>query len=396
MGRRYGSSGQVALVGYSQSPIVRHADLELGPLTLRTIREAVADAGLTIDDIDGFTTGALFPSSGGRAVVDGIHTVTGEWVVDHLQIEPRWMCGFQGLGQISGAVIEATEAVASGAADYVVLHRAMYNPRGRYHANPMTEAAGVDQWSAPHGYWGPISTMALPYMEYLQRYGARREDLGRLVVGAREAGARLPWSHWYQRPITLDDYLDSRLVADPMCVLDCDIPITGVAAFVVTSAERARDLPNKPVYVAGYAQGRRMPTNGVPAWRLDDLVEGGMTAARNLWESCGFGPDEVDVPQIYDGFTPFLWLWLEALGYCDRGEAHRYALDPATGPGFPWQTGGGAAGNGRMHGVPQMLEAYLQLSGRAGDRQLARAETAIACQSAPNMGGVIAYTTQPG
>ena len=176
-----------------------------------------------------------------------------------------------------------------------------------------------------------------------------------------------------------------------MCVLDCDIPVTGVAAFVLTTAERAKDLPHKPVYIAGYGQGRKMATNGVPVWRLDDMVEGGQTAGRYLWESCGFGPDEVDVPQIYDGFTPFLWLWLESLGYCARGEAHQFALDPGVSPGFTWRTGGGAAGNGRMHGAPQMLEAYLQLAGRAGDRQLAKAETAIACQSAPNMGGVIAY-----
>lgn len=396
MAPRYAASGKVAIVGYAHSDIVRHSEYELGPLTLRTIREAIADSGLGIDDIDGFTTGALFPSSGGRAIVDGVHTVTGEWVVDRLGVQPRWLCGFQGIGQISGAVIEAVEAIASGAADHVVLHRAMYNPPGRYHANPMTEAAGNDQWVAPHGYWGPIVQMALPYMEYLQRYGAKREDLGRLVVQAREAGSKLPWSHWYQRPITLDDYLDSRLVTDPMCVLDCDIPVTGVGAFVLTSAERARDLAHKPVYVAGYAQPRRMPTNGVPSWRLDDLVEGGAAGARILWENCGFGPDDVDVPQIYDGFTPFLWFWLEALGYCERGEAHQYALDPSISPGFAFRTGGGAAGNGRMHGVPQMLEAYLQLAGRAGDRQLARAETAIACQSAPNMGGVIAYTTEPG
>ncbi len=112
-------------------------------------------------------------------------------------MQPRWLCGFQGIGQICGALILAANAVASGSADYVVMHRAMYNPPGSYHTNPMTRAEGAAQWTAPHGYWGPPAHMAFAYMEYMQRYGARREDLGKIVVQAREAGSELPWSHWY-------------------------------------------------------------------------------------------------------------------------------------------------------------------------------------------------------
>ena len=95
---------------------------------------------------------------------------------------------------------------------------------------------------------------------------------------------------------------------------------------------------------------------------------------------------------MYDAFSPFVYFWLEALGFCGRGEAFEYVQNDA-GPGVTFRTGGGAMGNGRMHGVPQMLECYLQLAGRAGDRQLAKAETAIACQAAPNVGGVVAYST---
>ncbi len=395
MSARFAASGQVAIVGYAHSRITRTEEIGLGPLTLRTISEAVSDAGLSIDRIDGFTTGALFPSSGGRAPSDGVEIVTADWVVDQLRVQPRWLCGFQGVGQICGAVVLAANAVASGAADYVVLHRAMHNPRGSYHANPMTRAEGAAQWTAPQGFWGPPAHMAFAYMEYMQRYGARREDLGRLVVQAREAGSVIPWSHWYDKPITLEDYMDARMIADPMSVLDCDIPINGVAAFVLTSAERARDLPHKPVYVAGYAQGRWSPHNGTDAWSLDNMMEGGREVARLLWESAGFGPHDVDVPQIYDGFSPFMYFWLEALGYCPIGEAFRYVQQPDISPGLTFKTGGGAIGNGRMHGVPQMLECYLQLSQRAGDRQLERAETGFACQAGPNIGGVVAYSAEP-
>ncbi len=392
MTARYGASGQVAIVGYAHSQIMRHWDIPLGALTVRTVREAIADAGLTVDQIDGFTTGALFPSSGGHPVVDGVQTVTADWLVEQLRVRPRWLCGFQGIGQICGSVILAANALASGAADYVVLHRAMYNPPGRYNTNPMTEARGVDQWTAPHGYWGALAQIALPYTEYLQRYGATREHMSTVVAGLRQAGSRNPWSHWYQNPISPDDYLASRMVSDPMSVLDCDIPITGVGAFVLTTAERARDLPHRPVHVAGFAQGRWRPENGITAWSLDAMMEGGKEVGRMLWESAGLRPEDVDVPQIYDAFSPFIYFWLESLGYCGEGEAFEYVQDPNISAGFPFRTGGGALGNGRMHGVPQMLECYLQLSQRAGDRQLPRAEVAFACQASPNTGGVVAYT----
>jgi acetyl-CoA acetyltransferase len=395
MTARFGAAGEVAIVGYAHSQITRSEDVGLGPLTLRTVREAVADAGLEIADIDGYTTGALFPSAGGRVLTDGVEIVTADWVVQQLRVQPRWVCGFQGVGQICGALILATNAIASGAADYVVMHRAMHNPPGRYHENPMVEAEGASQWTAPHGFWGPPVHMAFPYMEYMQRYGARREHMATAVVGAREAGSKLPWSHWYGKPLTVDDYMNARMLADPMSVLDCDIPINGVGAFVLTSAERAKDLPHKPVHVAGYAQGGWRPDNGVDAWSLDDMMGGGKEVARLFWESCGLALEDIDVPQIYDGFTPFLYFWLEALGYCELGEGYQYVQEPDISPGFPFKTGGGAVGNGRMHGVPQMLECYLQLSQRAGDRQLDRAETAFACQAGPNIGGVVAYTSEP-
>jgi acetyl-CoA acetyltransferase len=288
-------------------------------------------------------------------------------------------------------------AVASGAADVVVLHRALHNPpRGRYHTNPMTHAPGSAQWTAPQGFWGPLSMIAFPYNEYLQRYGAPREAMASVVVEARANGARIPWSYWYERPLTVDDYLDARVLSDPICMFDCDIPVDGVAAFVFTTAERARDLANPPVYVAGYAQGHphrnRLPLH----WPLDDIMEVGTAVAARLWERAGLGPADVDLPQVYDGFSPFVWFWLEVLGFCPQGEAHRLVSGggiDADAPGaLPALSGGGALGNGRMHGVPQMLECYLQLSGRAGERQR-DVSVGVACHSSPHFGGAVVYSS---
>jgi acetyl-CoA acetyltransferase len=394
---RFRGAGQVAVAGFAHSPAVRQSELSLGAVALETALAAIADAGLQREQIDGFTTGALFPSSGGGAVIDGVHTVTSDWLVEHLRLQPRFLAGFQGVGQIPGAMIMAANAVVSGAADYVLVHRAMYNPPRRYHENPLVEARGLDQWTAPHGLWGPPASMALAYNEYMKRFGATRQSMAAVVVEARRNGAAIPWSYWHDRPLTVEDYMSSPMVAEPMSVLDCDIPVTGVGAFIVTSAERARDLPHRPVYVAGYAQGRWRSPNRLDYWTLDDIYEGGLRTVEQLWESSGLRRTDVTLPQIYDGFSPITYFWLECLGYCPVGEAHRFVSDGGIRKdgALPALSGGGSLGNGRMHGVPQTLECYLQLSGRAGERQMAGIEIGLACQSTPNFGGVVAYSSTP-
>jgi acetyl-CoA acetyltransferase len=399
MSGRLAASNRVAVVGYAHSKVQRHAPQPLGALAVDTAREAIADAGLDLKQVDGVVTGALFPTAGSHAVEDGISTVTAGWMAQHLGSDPNYVAGFQGIGQIPGSVALAVNAIASGAADYVLMYRALHNPPGRYHASTMREAAGAQQWTAPQGFFGPLSMIALPYNEYLQRYGAGRESMAAVVTEARKNGARIPWSYWYEKPLSAEEYLAAPMLSDPICRFDCDIPVDGVAAFVLTSTERARDLPHRPVHVTGFASGvpvtRRLPLH----WPLDDIMEVGAATAQRLWESAGIGPSDVDLPQVYDGFSPFVWFWLEALGFCPVGEAHRFIQDgniDSDRPGaLPVLSGGGAIGNGRMHGIPQMLECYLQLAGRAGDRQREQASVALACHSSPHYGGAVVYSAEP-
>lgn len=393
-----GNGGRVAIVGYAHSMVERRTDRALGALAVDISKAAIADAGLTVDHIDGFVSSSLLPSAGGRQVVDGVNIVSSPWLARSLCANPRHVAGFDGIGQLSGSVGMAVNAVISGAANYVLVHRALHNPKGSYHANPMREVRGALQWTAPQGYFGPLAMIALPYTEYLQRYGARRESMAAVVAEARKNGARIPWSYWYDRPLTIEQYLAEQTLADPICRLDCDIPVDGVAAFILTSAERARDLPNRPVFVAGYASSapgiRRLPFH----WPLDDIQQAGAETVQRLWSQTGLAIGDVDLPQVYDGFAPFVWFWLEALGICPLGEAHRFVesggIDSDLPGTVPVLSGGGALGNGRMHGVPQMLECYLQLAGRAGPRQR-EVSVGLACQSSPNFGGVVAYTSAP-
>ena len=184
-------------------------------------------------------TGSLFPTSGAHAIEDGVSIVSANWLAEHLGVNPKYAAGFQGFGQIPGSVALAVNTIESGAADYVVLHRALHNPQGSYHGNPMTRVRGSQQWTAPQGFFGPLAMIALPYNEYLQRYGASRDAMATQLVEASKNGARLPWSYWYERPLAAQEYLDAPLITDPICRYDCDIPVDGVASFVFTSAERA-------------------------------------------------------------------------------------------------------------------------------------------------------------
>jgi acetyl-CoA acetyltransferase len=392
------SRREVAIVGYAHSTVERRAARPLGAIAVDTARAAIADAGLTVDDVDGFVSSSMLPSAGGHQPVDGVSIVSSAWLARSLGAAPRYVAGFDGIGQVSGSVGMAVNALASAAADYVVVHRALHNPAGSYHGNTMREIRGAPQWTAPQGFFGPLAMIALPYNEYLQRYGASRESMAAVVVEARKNGARLPWSYWRDRPLTTQEYLAEPQLVDPVCRLDCDIPVDGVAAFVLTTADRANDLPHQPVYIAGYAGSPGAPRRLPLHWPLDDIMAGGVDTVRRLWRVSGLSIDDVDLPQVYDGFSPFVWFWLEALGICPLGEAHRFVgsggIDADRPDAVPALSGGGALGNGRMHGVPQMLECYLQLSRRAGDRQR-DVSVGLACQASPHFGGVVAYTSAP-
>ncbi len=403
MPSRYAAQNKVAIVGYGQTEVQRRSTRPLGSLQIEAVDKAIEDAGLTRADIDGVSTYPVLPGGGGRHRVDGLHVVTSDFVAEHMGIKSRWLNNFdQSNGQVGASLIHAANAVAAGAADCVVVPRALHNPGGSYHFADELAADGPRQWTFPYGQVGAPADIAFTFSEYMQRYGASKEEIGTLVVQVRKNVQRIPQAYWHGAPITLDDYMQARVVADPVSILDCDIPLDVAAAFVVTSAERARDLPHKPVYVAGFVQvhqsraaeqrgyGRRYLT-------LDERMESGLQSGKILWEMSGLKPSQVDVPQLYDGFSILTLLWLETLGFCPVGEAHNFIQDGAidAGGSFPLLSGGGNLGNGRAHGIAHIRECYLQLSGRAGERQLEKATVGISSHSFPNWGAALLYSAEP-
>jgi acetyl-CoA acetyltransferase len=376
---------KVAIAGAGSTKSVRHADVPVGSLAIATADQAITDAGLTRGDIDGVACGAGLPAyRGGQVARSGIDLVDCNFLATHMQLDVNWWYDDM---SFPPALVRAVQAVASGAANYVLVNRTLHNPAGRYNSFSDPGASGFMQWAAPYGYVAAASAVAMSYMEYQQRYGARREHAATLALQIRKNVQRIPQAYWYGKELTFDDYMTCRMISDPMCLFDNDIPVDGGGSLIVTSAERAQDLPNSPVYVTdwGLVRGprRQIPTGTFGS--LQDLYEPTMAMGRRLWDRSGWRPEDVRVVQTYDGFLPIVFYWLESLGFCPVGEAWRFVQDgriDADGD-FPVLSGGGNLGWGRVHGLPQVLECYWQLAGRAGERQISRATTGISTYSMP-------------
>ena len=199
------------------------------------------------------------------------------------------------------------------------------------------------------------------------------------IVRNRANASLNPDSPFRKRPLTVEQYLDSPIVASPLRLLDCDMPVTGCGAVVLTTAERARDLPGPAALLTGgVSLGLRYGHSVVQ--RLEDFQESAALLARRLWASSGLGPGDIDTVDVYDGFSYFVYLWLEALGFCGEGEGFHYARgdETALGGRRPLNTNGGALAMGRLHGTPQIIEAVQQVRGRGGPRQVERAEVSLA------------------
>jgi acetyl-CoA acetyltransferase len=220
------------------------------------------------------------------------------------------------------------------------------------------QAFGDEQFISPFGYGTGGARFATRARAYLERTGATRRDLYELVALERRNARRNPLAVWRDRAITLDEYMAAPMIADPLCRLDCDMPVCGAVAWVMTSAELARRAPHPPVYLAGAAN-----------WLTVD----------GIFERARRGPGDIQVAQIYDGFSSMVFEWLERLGFCAEGAGWKFVRDGECEAGgrLPLNTFGGALGEGRLHGAGHLREAVLQLSGRAGERQIGDAENCL-------------------
>lgn len=377
---------KVAIVGVGFSEIARRSGRSLGALALDACLKAIDDAGLNVEDIDGISN---YPNASrlGAGDKEGVDIVGVKYIAQALRLTNlSWFSSIT-TGTITTSVIEAMNAIASGTCTTALVWRGMHNPPGKFGASDAVQATGDGQFTVPYGLANHVMSFALPYSQYMAKYGATRRHLGAYVVNCRRNASINPDAVHFGKPITLQAYVEARMVADPLSILDCDMPVDGCGAVVLTTAERARTLRHAPVHIRGAASGGFKYRHS-PILDWESLAEGGAVVARALWKNTGLSPREMDFINIYDGFSYLVYTWLEAFGFCKEGEAYEFIQDGRISleGSLPLNPSGGAMGMGRLHGTPQLIEAVLQLQGRAAARQLKRANVTVVNSGGPATG----------
>ena len=358
---------QTAIAGVGVTEFSMNSGRSELRLALESITAALEDAGLRPDEVDGLVALGM-DNNEQQAIARGL----GLQAVRFFALTPY------GGGGGCGAVGLASMAISSGAADTVVCFRAMNERSQQRFGTPLgqegapTFASGwalETSWTLPYGMATAAGYIGQSARRYMYQYGASSEDFGRVTVAARAFAASNPRARFYQRPITLEDHQESRMMADPLRLLDCCMESDGAVALVVTSAERARDLRHSPALIGAVAQGFGPDQVCMASVYRDDIASAPETAivAAQLWKQSGLAPTDVDAAIIYDHFTPAVLMQLEALGFCGPGEAPGFVRDGGIGPGgrLPVNPNGGQLGEAYIHGFNGMAEAVRQLRGSA-------------------------------
>jgi acetyl-CoA acetyltransferase len=355
--------------GIGRSPIGRRLGRSGLDLTLEACLAAIADAGLTPRDVDGLSN---YP--GGTAANRDFAGPGAAEILEALRLEVGWyLASGEGPSQLQ-SFVNAALAVSAGLATHVLVYRGTTESSARVTKGaPLpTTRPGPSEWQLPFGATSAAHWTAMIARSHFDRYGTTREQLAQIALTERANAVDNPHAV-YRDALTMDDYLAARMVSTPLCLYDCDVPVDGAYAFVVSSVDRAADLPNVPIHLNAVGTAIR----GRPLWdQWRDLAAMAATdAGSHLWTRTDLRPADVDVAQLYDGFSIYSMLWLEALGFCPPGESGPFVEGGTriarTGE-LPINTGGGQLSGGRVHGTGHIHEACLQLRGEAGAHQLRR------------------------
>jgi acetyl-CoA acetyltransferase len=377
--------GKAVLTGAGKSQVGRRLGRTGLDLTLEAVLRAVSDAGLSVDDVDGI---ASYPGPG---VPDaGFSGATVQEVRNALGLRSRWyMSAMETAGQI-GPAIEACMAVSLGLANHVVVYRSVWESTAAQQAGGGRASVlfgGGElpphlEWMAPFGALSAANWLAMPAQRYMHDFGLTREHLGQIAINAR-TNAGLNPDVVYREPMTMDDYLGARMISEPLCLYDCDVPCDGATAVIVSRRDATNDLPRHPLTVESVGPG--MYERATWDQRADITTMAAHDSAATLWQHTTLTPSDVDMAQLYDGFSFLTVMWLEAMGFCDHGKVGEF-LGDASGDGspisldgsLPINTSGGQLSGGRLHGMGFLHEACVQMWGEGGDRQAPKTPEVVA------------------
>lgn len=403
---------RAVISGIGQSEVGRRLGRPGLDLTIDAALEAIADAGLTTADVDGLAT---YPGGGAMAPGGFAGPGTPE-VQDALRLELGWHTGgIEGAAQLA-AVVNAVLAVSAGLARHVLVYRTVTESTaqgsgtregiglgggGGGGGGGVPRMGGSLQWSIPFRSYSAACWLAMNAHRHFHEFGTTPEQLAMIAVNGRRHAALNPKAV-YTEPMTLDDYFASRMITSPFRLFDCDAPVDGSTAVIVSAAEHASAVDHPVARVEAVGTALR----GRPSWdQFDDMTT---MAARDvgaqMWTRTDLTPADVDVAELYDGFSFLAMCWLEALGFCGRGESGPF-VEGATRIGLdgelPLNTHGGQLSAGRLHGFGFIHEAVLQLRGEAGARQVRPAggrpvEVAAVANGGGPVAGALLLTREDG
>jgi len=363
--------GKVALVGAADTSVGAVPDLSPTQLCVDSICRALDDAGIAKDQVDGLVTCNSMAEP---------YMYHAEMIAEYMQIFPGYCISIGAGGGTTFSVLHhAASAIVTGVCDTVVIAMAdsLRTGLSKEQAMAMMSSAGHPQFESPYGPTIP-SFYALIAQAHMQTYGTTPEQLAAVAVNARQHASLNPEAQ-KRELISIEDVINSRLIADPLHLLDCSLVSDGGAAVVLTSAERATDFPHQPIYLLGAGEGHgHEHISQAQSLTTSAAVESG----RRAYEMAGLGPADIDVAELYDCFTPVVLIELEDLGFCDKGAAGAFVESGALalGGSLPTNTHGGLLSHchpGNPGSMFALTEAITQLRHQAEDRQVKDAEVAL-------------------
>lgn len=375
---------KAAIVGIGETQYSKNSARTELSLACEAINKALIDAGLGVVDIDGLI----------RFEMDAIDDVA---LTQHLGLRNlRWMSetGYGGTGA-NASIAHAAVAIASGMATTVVCYRALNERSGNRYGQASTWAANeVSGWQAFQMPWGmltPAHQFAMLARRHMIEFGTTSEQFGQVAVAARRHAALNPRA-MMRKPISLDDHQASRMISDPLRLLDCCIESDGACAVVVTSAERARSLRQPPVLIRGVGQASGSRAQGI-VFRENLAIAEAVHAADDVYRSAAMGPEDIDAVMIYDHFTPFVLFSLEAFKFCGIGEGGAFVENGRIefDGDLPVNTHGGSLSEAYIHGLNHVLEAVRQVRGTSS-APLAKAEVVLSCSSVAQLASAVILT----
>ena len=372
-------SNEICIVGVGNTQFARILDVSPIRLQAEAMRNALDDAGLTKDDIDGFVTSAGAPI-GSDYDEFAAHTGLNLRWVNQNWTHGRWA---------STSLVQAALALNAGLCDYVLVATTVTAARGylrHFHresggGEALRDVGGGHGEVAYHGLDTPGAATALVAREYMRRYGATAEELGAVSVAFRKHANLNPNAIMYGRPMTLDDYMESRMIAPPFRLFDYSLTNEGACALILTTAERARDMKQQPVFLSGM-QGVATNRDSFMMFARPGLAVGFQSefdyvaTPQPVYAMANVTHEDIDALYMYDSFSSNLWMLLEKWGFCEPGEAHEWIPGGRIelGGELPVNTNGGLMSEGHYWGYGQLLEMTRQLRGECGPRQVAGAK----------------------